>query len=191
MKLKPLIVSLSLASTCLLSANASANTGTIHFIGTITNTTCEIQVATDGVVSPDKIVDLGSYLKSDVDTEISGVAQAFGTQKTVTLVPDPSTCSAPADFASGAEIQVISGNTDSVNSDVITTADSLTTNVGVLFLLGGTTGVVNKGTIATQDGVDYDPNIGEVQFTAQPYAIAGTVNPGPISGAATFSVAYK
>ncbi|GIU32659.1 hypothetical protein TUM3792_45290 [Shewanella sp. MBTL60-007] len=189
MKLKSLIVSLSLASTCLLSANASANTGTINFIGSISTTTCEIQVATDGVISPDHVVDLGSYLVSDVNTLTGGAHSAFGTIKDVTLIPDPSTCSVPADFAGGAEIKVSTNSTFGPNSNVITSDDSAISNAGIEFLLGGVTPILNK-TVSTTDGVDYDSNNGEVQFTAQPYAL-GTVAPGPISGTATFSVSYK
>lgn len=189
MKLKSLIVSLSLASTCLLSANASANTGTIHFIGSLTTTTCEIQVATDGVISPDHVVDLGSFLVSDVNNLTGGAPQAFGTVKNVTLIPDPSTCSTPPTFGSGAEVKVLTNSTFGSNSNVITSEDSAISNAGIEFLLGGTTPILNK-TVPTTDGVDYDSNNGEVLFTAQPYAL-GTVTPGPITGTATFSVSYK
>ncbi|WP_028766081.1 fimbrial protein [Shewanella fidelis] len=202
MKLKQLIVSLSLASTCLLSANASANSGTIHFAGSITNTTCDIQIATNGVVSSDGIVYVGDYLKTDVDSYLAGSAGPFGAADTtdqgpldVSLIPDPATCSpalaATDHFLSGADVTLSAMYTDAVNSNVITDGNTVNTNVGVQILLANGDAVLNQGTISLLEGANFDDDTGEVKFIVQPYAVAATVNPGPIKGTANFIVAYK
>ncbi|MDR8522464.1 fimbrial protein [Shewanella fidelis] len=183
MKLKPLIVSLSLAAICLSSANVSANSGTIQFTGAITSTTCDMLISSDGVASSNKIVDLGTYVVGDATA-----VGAFGTAKDIKLTPDLTTCTpAPTDFSSGGLVSVNTGQVDGANGDVIVSADTATTNVGVLFYANTNTPILNQGAL---DGI-VDAGDGSVTFTAQPYAVEATINAGPISGTATFTVAYK
>jgi type 1 fimbria pilin len=87
-------------------------------------------------------------------------------------------------------LNVQSAQTDETNTNVVTNADTATTNVGVLFQLASGTSVVNTGSVSlTSGGGDLD-NTGSIHFKAQPYAVAATIAPGIIGGVVTYTVAY-
>jgi len=167
-----------------MAANASANTGVINFTGAISSSSCDFNVAVDGVVSPTGVVDIGTYKASDVTA-----AGVFGTAKNVSLIPDPASCDIiPA--SANASVAIIANQTAASNSNVLTTADTTLTNAGVLFQLASGTSVINKGGVQLTAGTTDLDAAGAVNFTAQPYALSTTVNAGVIGGAVSYTVAY-
>ncbi|HAV1831920.1 TPA: type 1 fimbrial protein [Enterobacter hormaechei subsp. steigerwaltii] len=167
-----------------ISTTASANTGTIIFNGAISSSTCDFNVAVDGVMSPTGVVDLGTFKASDV-TAVGG----FGTAKNVSLVPDSASCDVdPA--GANASVAITSQAVSAANTDVLVSPDTDTTNAGVEFKLASGQSVINKSGIALTSGTaDLDAS-GAVNFTAQAYALSSTVNAGNIGGSLNYSVAY-
>lgn len=181
--LKKTIIAAAL-SAGLFSSISSANTGIINFTGAISSSTCDFNVAVDGVMSPAGVVDLGTFKAADVTS-----VGEFGTAKKVSLVPDTASCDiAPA--GTDVAIAIIANQTDAANSDILTTADTAITNAGVEFTLASGAAVINKGGVALTSGTqDLDAN-GVVNFVAQPYALSSNVNAGVIGGAVSYTVAY-
>lgn len=171
-------------SAGVIAGSASANTGVINFTGAISSSSCDFNVAVDGVVSPTGVVDIGTYKASDVTN-----AGVFGTAKNVSLIPDPASCDVvPA--AADASVSIIANQTDASNTDVLTTADSVLTNAGVQFTLASGASVINRGGVQLSSGsADLDAS-GAVNFIAQPYALSSSVSAGVIGGAVSYTVAY-
>ena len=163
---------------------ASANNGIIKFSGAITSSTCNMNLAVNGVVSPTGVAPLGIYKSSDV----SGIGE-FGNQMDLSLVPEAASCDV-LPGGSDAMVTVSSSYTDATNTNVILSAESQTTNVGVLFQMKSGTQIVNQSAVALTSGSDDLSADGSINFTAQPYALNATVNPGIISGVVQYSVAY-
>ncbi|MBF7993693.1 fimbrial protein [Rahnella laticis] len=195
--MKKLITAVAVAASLLSAAsmNANANTGTIRFTGAISASTCDFNVAVDGVVTPTGVVDLGVYPK----TEATAIG-LFGTQKNVSLVPDAATCTpdlatvgSDTDHPDGlaAMVKIDASQVDVTNTDVVTSPETLTTNVGVQFKLASGQSVVNAGavTLDTANG-DFDKVSGAINFIAQPYALATAINGGIIGGEVSYTVAY-
>ncbi|RJT32583.1 hypothetical protein D6C13_24515 [Rahnella woolbedingensis] len=181
-----LMTAISAAMLSAAAFSASANTGIINFTGAISSSTCDFNVAVDGVVTPTGIVDMGTYKASDAP----GTPDVFGTAKNISLVPDPATCDVPVAANTDATVAIIANQTDATNTDVLTTADSLVTNAGIRFTLASGDSVINKGGVAlTAGSADLDAN-GNVNFVAQPYALSGTLSAGVIGGAVSYTVAY-
>ena len=168
-----------------LGAAQAANSGVITLQGAISSSTCNMNLSVNGVVSPSGVADLGIYKASDVSA-----VGVFGTPTQLSLIPDPASCDvSPA--GSDATIIADTNATDATNTDVLVTADSKTTNAGVLFKLASDTSVLNKGGVSLTSGsADLDATTGAVNFTAQPYALSATVSPGVIGGSVAYTVAY-
>lgn len=183
--MKTLTLSALMATALFTATSASANTGTIKFSGTITSSTCDIQVEVDGVVSPTGVAELGNFKVTDA-TAIG----TFGTPVAISLVPDLATCDTPPGGVN-AQLSVVSARVDSANTDVITSTDTDTTNVGVQFVLASDTSVVNAGNVnLTSGSTDLDGTTAAVNFVAQPYAVVDTIASGLIGGTASYTISY-
>lgn len=178
------LTSLLVAGAFGAASTASANTGIIKFSGAISAATCDMNVSVNGIVSPTGVVDLGVHKASDVTA-----VGTFGTAVNLALTPDEATCDiSPA--GEDALVQISAAQTDATNTSVVTSAETTTTNAGVLFQLASGGNVVNNGSVSLTSGsADLDA-AGAIHFTAQPYAIAASVNPGIIGGSVSYTVAY-
>lgn len=183
-------ITTSLLSLVSMNANAAPNTGIIKFSGAISAATCEMNVVVDGVVSPTGVVDLGVYDADTVNTGLASAPGAFGTAKAVSLVPDAATCAGDPTGATTA-VKIDASQTDATNTSVVTSADTTTTNAGVLFTLADDTAVVNVGTVTleTTDS-NLDATTGSIKFKVQPFAVTDTVAAGIIGGSVSYTVAY-
>ncbi|MBB1200724.1 type 1 fimbrial protein [Enterobacteriaceae bacterium 89] len=183
------IYKVALAAALVIGATGvaqAANSGVITLQGAISSSTCNMNLSVNGVVSPSGVADLGIYKAS----EASGTVGTFGNQTNLSLIPDPASCDV-SPVGSDAMIIADTSATDASNTDVLVTADSSTTNVGVLFQLASGASVLNKGGVTLTAGTaDLDDTTGAVNFTAQPYALQATVNPGVIGGSVAYTVAY-
>lgn len=177
-----------IAASVLLMAGAvhtaSANNGIIKFSGAISSSTCNMNLSVNGVVSPTGVAPLGIYKASDV----SGIGE-FGNQMDLSLVPEAASCDV-LPGGSDAMVTISSSYTDETNTNVVLSNESLDTNVGVLFQLKSGTQIVNQSAVALTSGSDDLSADGSINFTAQPYALSATVNPGVIGGVVQYSVAY-
>ncbi|MBF7993697.1 fimbrial protein [Rahnella laticis] len=183
------VITASLLSVSAMNANA--NSGTIKFSGAISAATCDFNVAVNGVVSPTGVVDLGVFNAESVNDLLTATPGAFGTPVNLSLVPDVATCAdgiTPEGL--GAMVKIDAAQVDATNTDVVTSAETATTNAGVEFKLASGDSIVNAGAVTLSKTGDLDATTGAINFTAQPYAVTGIVAAGIIGGAVSYTVAY-
>ncbi|WP_318448718.1 fimbrial protein [Photobacterium leiognathi] len=179
MKIKTSLLSMIIGSAISMNATAApGNVGTINFIGSITDTTCDFVGEQDGVQG--NTIDLGTYTVAEVNADGTGVKDfALVGRKggTICEIGDAGSVDISWVPAAGAWNAAGLVNTGTANGAAVKLMDK--------------TGNVFNALNDTVNYVKADAADGKLPFKAQMVSIAGAATAGTVISAAKFSVAYK
>ncbi|EPO1788798.1 fimbrial protein [Cronobacter turicensis] len=175
MKLK--LIALALAATSVMSAYASATAGTVNFTGSVLDSACTVDVA-----SQNQTVALGSYNKS----EFTAAGDKTAAKKFSIVLKD-----CPAAVTS-ARVR-FDGKPESTNTSLLAIDSSVS---------GAATGVAinlmtaDKANLPLHGDNSYSYTLSSTQantldFFAQYQSTAAAVTAGPANSVANFSVVYN
>ncbi|AKJ43575.1 fimbrial protein [Pragia fontium] len=162
-------------SGSLFSGYASANTGEVQFIGSVTSETCDIDTEVDGLI------------KSTIDLKSMKPSDKKGEEVEFSLVPRTEECLKKTSGTVGWQssgftnsgLANMNGTAGGV-SILLTAVNSKTPNQTVTY---------NNQNVEFGDGTNA---IGDMTFKAQMVATSGqTVSEGTVLATATYAVAYK
>ncbi|EDB6599683.1 fimbrial protein [Salmonella enterica subsp. diarizonae] len=171
--MKKLVIA-TLVMGVMASGVASANTGEVQFIGSVTDTTCNISPEVGGAIK--NTIELGTMKTDGSDAQ----------EVTFKLVPDSADCLAKTDASVGWQSAgfnttgLVNMKGDATGAAIkLTAVNSSTANQAV---------TSNMQNITFGNGNDA---IGAFEFKAQLAKEGATATPGTVISSAYYAVAYK
>ncbi|HGS4746581.1 TPA: fimbrial protein [Vibrio parahaemolyticus] len=164
----------------LASSSVFANTGTVQFIGSISDTTCDFTAEQDGAQTNN--VDLGTWSVSDVNSDATSIVD-------FSLVGKDGSTGNVCTLASGQSVDVswipASGSWDAYGLQNTGTAQ------GAAVKLMDKNEAVFSTVKTNVNYTEADVTDGRLPFKAQIVKTDTTVTAGTVLSSAAFSVAYK
>ncbi|MRT15127.1 hypothetical protein GJV07_22875 [Enterobacteriaceae bacterium RIT711] len=174
---KRFALSLMIAGMFTSSVFAAGNTGTINFIGVLTDTTCNFSLANANGAHINA-VDLGTHTATTFTNS---------TEVSFSLIPDQNVASCKTPGAKKVSFEVVPSGLNSAGVNNTGTA----TNAAIKLEVQGQSGFTEISSATPKEAdVKVDATTGAIPLKASMVSI-GTATPGTVAGGAVFAVTYQ